>query len=266
MGEGLPVGHQAAEDPGPGKAEEEVPQKALVGPLLIGRDLIGPHPLPQGLGQGGGRLRLEQAVGHIHHVVAPGPEKADFRPGRARGDGKLHLIPITVRIFCAQNHRNGKVKPPDPAEGVLHPPALGLQLGGVGHVAELAAAAFGVVGAVGRLPVWGGAGDLESLPPDGRAAHLQKLDLADLPREPAGDKDHLALQVGDALTVETDGLDGQGEHVIFLGHSRSPLRSGFQAPGPAGPGGRRRGRRTPAARRRRGPGCRAGSRRQSGPR
>ena len=37
-----------------------MPQKALVGPLLIGRDLIGPHPLPQGLGQGGGRLRLEQ--------------------------------------------------------------------------------------------------------------------------------------------------------------------------------------------------------------
>lgn len=98
-GEGFgAVDHQAAQDLRPGEAEIEVTEQAGMGFFLIGGHTPLQHPGQNGPAEGGSGLRLEQAVLHVDHVVAPGTEEAD--PG-AWGHGKLDLVPVAERIFRA---------------------------------------------------------------------------------------------------------------------------------------------------------------------
>ena len=67
-----------------------------VGGLVVGGDAGVGHPGPHGRGDGRRLRRLEQAVLHVHHVVTPGAVKADAGAVPPGGDGKLHLVAITL--------------------------------------------------------------------------------------------------------------------------------------------------------------------------
>ena len=113
----------------------------------------------------------------------------------------------------------------DAAEGLLDPAALHLGLLGVGHVPELTAAALGVLGAVGVLPVGGCLQDLVHPAPGGGLAHLQQLDGAELSLQGSLDKDGLPIQTGHALTGGAVALDPQGIFLILLGCHTEQLPS-----------------------------------------
>ena len=113
--------------------------------------------------------------------------------------------------------------PAQTGEGVVHPGVLGLQLLGVVHVPELAAAASAVVGAVGDHPGGGGGDHLMHPPPQGGAAHVGQAHVAHLSPDAALDKNHHALQPGHAGAVAGVALDGQPVNLLFgqLSHGGS---------------------------------------------
>ena len=119
----------------------------------------------------------------------------------------------------------------DSLQGILDPAALHLGLLGIGHVPELTAAALGILETIGGLPVGRGLQNLVDLAPGGGFAHLQQLDLAQLPLQGALDKDRLAVQPGHALAGGAVALHAQGIYlVLFCRHIR-------QLPSPGEPRG-----------------------------
>ena len=140
-----------------------------MGLFVISGDVIVCHPGPEGAAQMGGGQGLEEAVGAVDHVMAPGAEKA--HAGAVRY-GELDLVPIPVRLGCAVDHGDRAVPTADALEGVLDLLALKIQLLFVGHVPQLTAAALGVLGTVRDLPAGGGLRHLRHPPPGGGLADL----------------------------------------------------------------------------------------------
>ena len=193
-------------------ADIHMAHQAGAGLLIVGRDGILHHPVFHRPPQAGGRLALEQAVLHIHHLVGAGLVESDAGAG---GDGKLGLVAVAVRPGGPQNFRHMDIRAPQTAEAVLHPGALGLQLLGVGDVPEGAAAAAVVIGTVGGDPGRGGFGDLPHHAPQGGAAHVGEPHLAQLAPDTALDEHHHAVQPGHAGAVAAVALDAQGIGMAF---------------------------------------------------
>ena len=140
-----------------------------MGPLVVGGDGVVRHPPPHRMSQGGGGLRLEKAVVHVHHVVAPGPEEAHLGP---LCHGELDLVPVPVRVLGPVDPRHLPLPAADALESVLDLLPLKGQLLGIGHVPQLAPPALGVPGAVGHLAARGGLQHLVHLSPGSGFAHL----------------------------------------------------------------------------------------------
>ena len=217
------------------------------GAFVIGAHAVAPHPVLHGGAQPGGGGALQQAVRHVHHLMAVLPVKADLRPRRGR---ELGLVAVARGTPGAQDGLHPDRSAADAAQGVFHPRPLGLKLFRIVHMPEAAAAALGIVGTVG-----GNAGrrrreDRFHPPPESAAAHVGELHLADFPSEGAGNEDHHALQTAHAAAVAGVAVNGQRERVPLLrtlihGRSHPPAdRKGSLPPrGCAGRAGRRPGAR-----------------------
>ena len=208
-----PVHHQADQGlPRGVGADVDVPQEAPACPLVVGGDIqVRQIPLHRP-GGGSGLGALEAAVGGGDHLVAPGP----VEPGPAVGaHGELTLVPVAVHSLAAQDRLHGYVRPAHPAQGVLHPLPLGGQLLLIGDVAEVAAAAGGVVGAV-WFPA-GGSGLQHPLhPAKGHVLQdLQDADLAPLPTDSPVDEHHPALHPGHAQPLGGVALNGDLPYVVL---------------------------------------------------
>ena len=215
VGQGFPVGdHRAEGFPRPVHPDVKVADEALVGLLVVSRNVIGLHPPLEGRPQTGGGQGLEQAVRRVDHVVASRPEEA--HPG-AVSHGELDLVPVPVRLLGGVDHLHGPLPAADALEGVLDPAAFQLGFLLVGHVPQLAAAALGVLGAVGNLTMGGGLHHLCHPAPGGGLAHLQQLNPAQLPGQGPFHKDRLAVQPGHALAGAAVALHAQGVYLVFLG-------------------------------------------------
>ena len=103
------------------------------------------HVAPQGGGSGVRLGFLDEAAVHIRHAVRPRLIEPHFPLGRY---GVLALVPVAESFRRTQNFLHLHAAAAHAAQGVLHPLALGCQLLGIVHVAEGAAAAAAVVGAV----------------------------------------------------------------------------------------------------------------------
>ena len=127
-----------------------MPQQALPRFLIIAGHAIGPDVLPQ-RPRRSVRLRLlQQALCHVHHLVAAGLVKAHRSVG---GDGILALVPVAQVLSVGENTLHRHVAAADAPQRVLHPLALGRQFLLPVHVPEVAAAAPPVIRTVRRCAV-----------------------------------------------------------------------------------------------------------------
>ena len=116
-----------------------------------------------------------------------------------------------------------------PLQSVGNALSLGPQLLGVGHVAELAAAAFAVKGTVGFNPLGGGEKQFHPAAPGHIFVHLLQADTPPFPRDGIGDKDHPPLQPGYAHPFGRKAGDVQGvDSVLFpFDHGMCPFSVRF---------------------------------------
>ena len=219
------VDQQAAQaPPRPVGAHIHVAHQAGLGPLVVGGDGVLGHPVLHGRAQAARRLALEQAVGHVDHLVAAGPVEADG----PLGHGELGLVAVALRPGRPQHGGQVNLRPAQAAQGVGYLDALGLQLLGVAHVPQLAAAAPGEVGAVGGDAGGGGGEHLLHRPPQGGAAHVGEAHHARLPPDAPLDKHHLTVQPGHPGPAAVIAVDGQPAELPLPGpglihrHSRPP--------------------------------------------
>ena len=221
VGQLPPVGHYAAQGlPRPVGTDIQVPDQPPAGGLIIGGDLKVLHPALEGQTQGRIRLRLEQAVLRVHHVMAPGAVKADGQPALSSGDRELHLVAVAQGGLRPQHRRQFQMDAAHPLQGVPHPLALGRQLLLIGHVAVLAPPAPPAVRAVRLLPDGGGGDQACPFAPGHPLVHLEQLDLPVLPPDSPGNEDHPAVQTGHPHSFRGIALDMEGMHCVFsdLGH------------------------------------------------
>ncbi len=138
-------------------------------------------------------------------------------PGLSRGtDRELYLIAISVHLTGTQNLFHRHVRAAYPAQGVLNPLPLGLQLLLIGNMPEVAAAAGGVAGAV-RLPP--GGGTFQNVLHPGVSyvfLHLQNAYGADLAPHGVVDKDHLPVNPSHAQPLGGVAGDGHGMELVLL--------------------------------------------------
>ena len=197
LGQGPPVDYHADQTlPIPVGADIEVPDQSPARPLVIGGDAVRLHPRLEGPLQAGDRLRLEEAVRGVQHIVAPGAEVADGQPPPPLSHRELYLVPVPVGLFRPQDRGQIQVNMSHPLQGVGNALALGPQLLGVGHVPVLTAAAFPIQGAVNPHPLRGGGQQLHSPAPGHIFFNLFQPDPPPLPGDGAGHKDNPALQPG----------------------------------------------------------------------
>ena len=78
------------------------------------------------------------------------------------------------------NGLHAQIQPADARQRVVDPLALERELLFIAHMTQGAAAAFGIVGAVGRLTHGGGGQDFGHPAPSGGLSHLHQRDPADL--------------------------------------------------------------------------------------
>ena len=223
-GQTVPVDHCAHQAlPRPVGAHVQVPHQAGPRPLVIGGDLMLLHPAPEGRPQAGDRRGLEQAVGGVQHVVAPGPVVADGQTAAPLCHGELDLVAVAVGLLRPQDGGQVQAHAPHPLQGVGDAPALGPQLLGVGHVPVLAAPAPAVQGTAGVRPLRGGAQQLLPPAPGHRLVHLHQPHPPLFPVDGAGDKDHPALQPGHPHPLGGVAGDVQGVDGILSPVSHGPV-------------------------------------------
>ena len=121
--------------------------------------------------------------------MAPGTVKAG---AQVRGDGVDRLVAVALRGLRPQDGLRPQVQSADPLIGVVDPLQLELQLPGVVHMAEGAAAASGPDRAVRGNAERGGKEQFLSLPVNGAGAHLYNPDPPALSRNGPGDKNRPA--------------------------------------------------------------------------
>ena len=178
--------------------------------------------LPQGRRQCIRLRLLEEAVLHLHHLMAAGPIKAHPAVG---GHRVLALIAVAQGLCGAQDFLHGHVAAAQSGQGILNPLALGPQLLGVVQMAEVAAAAAAIVGTVRLLPVGGGAMAQDRLAEGHVFQHLHHQNVAVLAPDGVVDEHHLPVDAGHAQPLAGVALDGTAVYMIFLqcGHSGPPL-------------------------------------------
>ena len=190
-----------------------VAHQSLSGGLVVGGDLVAPHPLPHRRGGFVRRLGLDQAPLHRHHLMGPGPVEAD---GAVRAHGVLALVAVVEGVLRPQDLLHPDVCAPQAGQGVLDPLALGPQLLGVRQVLEVAPAAPAVIGALGLGPVGRGLVDLHDLPCGGGLHHLGDFQVDGLPPDGLGDEHHGAVQADDAQTLAGVGFHRAGVDAVFM--------------------------------------------------
>ena len=192
-----------------------MPHQAAAGALVVGGDIVLLHPLQRRGSESACRLGLEEAVLHIDDAVGPLPVEPGQRAVLSRLDGELDLVAVAAGVLRAVDDIHPHIRPADAAQGVLHPDAFGLQFLGVVHMAQLAAAALGIVQALGHNA--GGGGDHRpGYPaPDGASAHLLNEHIALLAPDAALGEDHHAVQPGHARAVGGIALDEQAVGLVF---------------------------------------------------
>ena len=204
IGQLFPIGHHAAQRlPRGVGAHKQVPQHPFPRPLVIGGNPKLLHPALEGRPAGGVRHRLEQAVGNVHHLMGPPLVIAD---GPLR-HGELHLVAVAQNILRPVDHRHRQLRPPDAPQGVLHPPAFYLQLLGIGHMAQLAAAAAAKIGAVRLHPGGGGRTQPLNPPPGGAVSDVLDAHLRPLAPERTPDEHRHPLDPGHPLAAAGAALD-----------------------------------------------------------
>lgn len=222
VGQLPPVGHYAAQGfPRPVGTDIQVPDQPPAGALIIDGDLKVLHPALEGQTQGRIRLRLEQAVLRVHHVMAPGAVKADGQPALSSGDRELHLVAVAQGGLRPQHRRQFQMDAAHPLQGVPHPLALGRQLlligpcGGTGtprtaRCKGSPAPAGRGRGRSGRVP----------LPQATPLFTLSSWTSQSSPPDSPGNEDHPTVQTGHPHSFRSIALDMEGMHCVFsdLGH------------------------------------------------
>lgn len=206
----------------------QVPHQPPAGGLVVSRHMILRQILPQGRRQCIRLRLLEEAVLHLHHLMAAGPIKAHPAVG---GHRVLALIAVAQGLCGTQDFLHGHVAAAQSGQGILNPLALGPQLLGVVQMAEVAAAAAAIVGTVRLLPVGGGAMAQDRLAEGHVFQHLHHQNVAVLAPDGVVDEHHLPVDAGHAQPLTGVALDGTAVYMIFLqcGHSGPPLIWGFSS-------------------------------------
>lgn len=199
-------------------AQKQMPNQALAGLLVVGRDAVPCQKIAYRLGdlvQDGG---LELAVRAGDNAMgAPGIEADAGGTVRAPPHRELYLVAVAVHLRRGQGGQHRQLQPADAAEGILHILPLGPQLGAVVQVAQTAPAAAARRRAVHRDAVRRGGQQLVQDAVGIAAAVLDDADLGLVSRSGAGDEDRLPLRrVGHAAAIAGQALDAQGEELIFM--------------------------------------------------
>ena len=160
-----------------GAAREQMPHRAAACGFVIRRNAAQIHPVADRLCRLVRERELEQALLHRRNVMAGRAVKALDHAAVFRADGVDRLVPVTERIFHADDvlyrHRNAA----DARERIVDALELHAQLLVVVHMLQAAAAA-GAVNRAGRLRARRGRGQtLLCLAIDGICRHLQDTDL-----------------------------------------------------------------------------------------
>ena len=266
LGHGFSVDQQAEQGLSrPVHPDVHMAHQPPAGFFVVGGDIVPLHPGHRGGPEPGGSLRLEQAVLHRDDLVGPLAVEARSGPLRPGLDRELDLVAVPAGVPGAVDDGHRHIQPGDALKAVLHPDALGLQLLGVVHVPELAAAALGVVDALGHDPGGGGLEHPHHPAEQAAPAHLLDAHVALLAPDAPLDKDHNPVQPGHARTVGGVPLDDEAAHVVYfyiaVEHSITKLSEFVTPSRPAGP---RTGSGAPGRwgrRRRWGPGPGAGRKR-----
>lgn len=154
------VGHQHGHDfsgldPHP---SHNVADDAPAGIFFQGRDPVFFHPGPDHLDDPVVGLLLDQAVLHVDDPVGALGIAADGQGMvPSLGHRHLHLVPVMPGVFRSQGFLDAEFgKVADPFHGIHYGLAFQGQLGRIGQMLELAAAALGVHWTRGLHPVRGG--------------------------------------------------------------------------------------------------------------
>lgn len=219
VGEGLAVHQQTAQAFTQAICTDiEVAEEAGAGPFVVGGDMMGVHIVLHRPAETGAGFGLEEALLHIGDGVGALLIEAD---GVVR-NGELDLVSITIGIFCGIYNRNEGVAPSDAGETVGHLPVLQLQLLGVGHVPEGAAAAGSVIGTIRRKAGGGGDQYLRHMAPGAGLAHLVQLDKTRLAPESSRDEaGHAVGKAGNPGAVGGVAADKQG---YGFSHKKTPSK------------------------------------------
>jgi len=192
-----------------GSSDQDVPEKAFAGVLVVGLDLElsgQPHRLPQD-------LVVHRSLQRDHFVGAPAVEahgQPSPRPSAGRHDRELGLVAVAERVFGpeARLHIHLAEVAHSP-ERLAHDPGLPLELGRVGQGKKLAAPAGRGLGA-GRLDaVRGRLLDRDESRPGvaaGRGPHLGDLGPHPLTRQRAGNEDRESLVTAHALALRSSSM------------------------------------------------------------
>ena len=184
-------------------AEIEVAQQTFSCGFVVGGQMKMGGGISKNVPQFGHRLGLQHTILHVEDMMAAGavvPHRQSGDSGfvRERGDRKLHLIAVTIGLLGPNDLGDGDGYTAHPAQSVLNPLALGQQLLGVGHVAELAPATFSGQRTIEIYTLRSGGEQFYTLTPGYVFVDLLQPHLPALTTDGVGDENHPAFQPGNA--------------------------------------------------------------------
>ena len=179
-------------------ANIDMPHQALPGPLIIGGNLIFPHPTAHSGGGTVSGIRLEQAAFHGHDLMTAGAEEANspIRPHRI-----LAFIPVARRVFSPNYFLHLHTGASQPFQGVLHSLPFCPKLLGIGKMPEITAAALSVIRAVRGGAFRGRLENTDDFSHGGSFHHFGNSDIGALTPDGLGYKDDRAVQPDDPQTL-----------------------------------------------------------------
>ena len=198
-------------------AHIEMAQQAFSGGFLIAGNVIAADISPQGVGRCIGRFLLNKTFVNGNYLMGACPVKAHRSLRRHRIN---RLIAIAQPVLRAQNFLHTHLAAADACQCILYAPALGIELLLVAHVAEVAAAAPAVVGAVRLTALRRRCVDRRYLAEGRMLEHLHHKDVAILTAHGTVHEHHLSVNAGNAQPLGGVALnDGAVGLVLLQGHA-----------------------------------------------
>ena len=175
---------------------------AASGFLVVGADLVLPHPADHRRANRIGTVRLDAAVRDRDDAVRPSGEKARLGAAVLLLHRVLYLVAVTVLLCCACDFERFQRAAADAVQRIQH--ALALQLGFqfIVRMAEITAAAGRKIGTIRLDAVRRGSFHAQELPVRGGLADVHDADKAALAGQRARHKEHLPVDPRNAAPVD----------------------------------------------------------------